>query len=157
MYGGKNFEDQMIYLVPFSGATTENIDSAVVHNSRFKFTGTVEHEGVYIIRMRPMMRLFINELIVIKEPGRIRTRLSSTSSAKGTPLNDSLQAWREYKQMIDDQMVDIRKQMKKATGEELARLKAQSDSLKSMFDRRNKQSITLNNNAFGEFLDKYVR
>ena len=157
LYGGKNFEDQIIYLVPFEGATPENIDSAVIHDGRFRFDGKAKEDGVYIIRMRPMMRLFIDELIVIKEPGRIHTMLSQHSSAKGTPQNDSLQSWREYKASVDSVMLDVRKQMKKATGEDLEALKRKQDTLKAQFDAHNRASISVNNNAFGEFLDKYAR
>lgn len=157
LYGGKNFEDQIIYLVPFAGATPDNIDSAVIHDGRFRFDGNATEDGVYIIRMRPMMRLFIDELIVIKEPGRIHTTLSQHSSAKGTPQNDSLQSWREYKASVDSAMLDVRRQMKKATGDELEALKRKQDNLKAQFDSHNRASISVNNNAFGEFLDKYAR
>ncbi len=157
LYGGKNFEDQIIYLVPFSGATSENIDSAVIHDSRFRFSGEAETDEVYILRMRPMMRLFIDELIIIREPGRIKTRLSQVSSAKGTPQNDSLQHWREFKMHIDSALTDVRKKMKRAQPEEYKDLRLQQDSIRAVFDRHNKQSITLNNNAFGDFLSKYAK
>lgn len=67
VYGGRDFEDQTIYLSPLSAASVqENADSAIIHDGRFHFEGTVEQDGVYILRMRPMMRLFIGELYIVR-------------------------------------------------------------------------------------------
>lgn len=157
IYGGRNFEDQTIYLVPFSGSTAGRVDSARVRDGRFRFDGTAETGGIFIVRMRPMMRLFIEELILIREPGNIRARLSEHSSASGTPLNDSLQNWREYKQTIDTQLEDIKKRLRRANAHEEARLKASQDSLRTLFDKHNRASAQANeDNTFGEFLESWV-
>lgn len=157
IYGGRNFDDQTIYLVPFSGSTAGRIDSAKVRDGCFRFDGTAEAGGIFIVRMRPMMRLFIEELILIREPGNIRAMLSEHSSASGTPLNDSLQSWREYKQTIDTQLEDIRKKLRRADPRETARLKASQDSLRTLFDKHNRASALANSgNTFGEFLDSWV-
>ncbi len=160
VYGGRNFEDEIIYLVPFAGGMTDKIDSAVIHEGHFRFEGEADHDVVYYLRMRPMMRLFIDELVIIKEPGHLRTRLSRVSYAKGTPQNDSLQNWRDYKSHIDSVKITLNKQLKRAEKDDPARaafLKAQMDSLSAAFNKRNRETAARNDNAFGEYIARYFR
>lgn len=157
IYGGRNFEDQTIYLVPFSGGASGGVDSAKVHDGRFRFDGVAEKDEICIVRMRPMMRLFIDEVLLVREAGHVHVNLSENSSASGTPLNDSLQCWREYKRELDNQLEDIKKKLRRATPEEYAALTASQDSIKNLFDRRNRASAAVNtNNAFGDFLDNWI-
>lgn len=159
VYGGRNFEDQTIYLSPLSAASLrEGADSAVIHDGRFRFEGNVDEDGVYVLRMRPMMKLFIGEPFIIKEPGRIRVRLNQVSSVAGTPQNDSLQAWFAFKSHIDSVLTDLKKQRKRLPADKADAIEAQRDSVKAVFETRCRQAVSLNNNAFGEFVDKwYVR
>lgn len=159
VYGGRNFEDQTIYLTPLSATSLkEDADSAIIHDGRFRFDGNVDEDGVFVLRMRPMMKLFIGEPFVIKEPGRIRVRLNQVSSVGGTPQNDSLQAWFTFKSHTDSVLTDLKKQKKRASVEQAAAIEAQRDSVRAAFERRCRQAVALNNNAFGEFVDKwYVR
>ena len=113
VYGGGKFEGETIYLVPFQNASSERIDSAVVHNGCFRFEGVADSSEIYILRMRPMMRLFIQELLVVREPGHIRTILNKISSASGTPLNDSFQVWKNYKVSTDSILSSWSRYMKK--------------------------------------------
>ena len=158
LYGGRNFEGRTIYLVPFSGAGADNIDSAIVHESRFHFDGTVQQDAVYTLHMNKVMSVFIDDLIIILEPGRIRTKLSQPSSAKGTPLNDSLQSWREFKAKNDSALRAVSKELMRARSAECrAALQDKQDSLRASFETRTRASIKQNNNAFGEFLGKVLR
>lgn len=160
VYGGRDFEDQTIYLSPLSAASVqENADSAIIHDGRFHFEGTAEQDGVYILRMRPMMRLFIGELYIIREPGRIRAKLSQVSTASGTPQNDSLQAWRDFKYVNDSLLTDIKRRLKKSSPEEMDVLHQQQDSIKAVFEKRCRETVAANpNTAYGDFIDKwYVR
>lgn len=159
VYGGRNFEDQTIYLTPLTAASIQEVsDSAVIHDGHFRFEGEVDEDGVYVLRMRPMMKLFIGEPFVVKEPGQIRVRLNQVSSVGGTPQNDSLQAWFMYKSHTDSLMTDLKKLKKRAPAEQAEAIEAQRDSVKAAFDIRCRQTVSLNNNAFGEFVDKwYVR
>ena len=157
LYGGRNFEDQTIYLVPFTGGASGTVDSAAIHDSRFRFSGIATKDEICIVRMRPMMRLFIDEVILIREPGHIHVKLNEVSTASGTPLNDSLQSWRDFKQDLDSQLEDIKKKLRRATPDEAQSLQAAQDSIKSLFDKRNRASAAINNNnAFGDFLDNWI-
>lgn len=159
VYGGRNFEDQTIYLSPLSAANfREGADSAVIHDGRFRFQGDVEQDGIFVLRMRPMMKLFIGETFVVKEPGQIKVRLNQVSSVGGTPQNDSLQAWFDFKQHIDSLITDLKKQKKRLPAEQAYVIEEQRDSLRAVFEKRCRQAVSLNTNAFGDFVDKwYVR
>lgn len=159
VYGGRNFEDQTIYLAPLSASSyRENADSAVIHDGRFRFEGKADVDGIFVLRVRPMMKLFIGEPFLIKEPGQIKVRLNQISSVGGTPQNDSLQALLSYKLHIDSLLTDLKKQRKRLPADEVVALDAKRDSLKALFESRCRQAVSLNNNAYGEFVDKwYVR
>lgn len=159
VYGGRNFEDQTIYLTPLSATSLkEDADSAIIHDGRFRFEGKADADGVFVLRMRPMMKLFIGEPFVIKEPGRIRVRLNQVSSVGGTPQNDSLQAWFSFKSHVDSVLTDLKRQKKRASAQQADAIEAQRDSVRAVFERRCRQAVSLNNNAFGDFVDKwYVR
>jgi hypothetical protein len=97
------------------GARAENVDSACIRQGAFRFESSIGEGGdVFIIRTRPLLRLDLEELLVIKEPGRLRVRLDSVSSASGTALNDSLQQWKEEKQQYDALQSRLRKELKTA-------------------------------------------
>jgi hypothetical protein len=46
-------------------------------------------------------RMGIQPLLVVVEPGNVQVRVDSISSAVGTPQNDSLQQWKQTKEMHD--------------------------------------------------------
>ncbi|MBP5364648.1 MAG: DUF4369 domain-containing protein [Bacteroidales bacterium] len=155
LYGGGKFEGETIYLVPFENPENR-IDSAFIHEGRFRFDGKVENAEICKIRMRPMMRLFIQELFIVKEPGHVRTILSKRSYTQGTPQNDSLQAWIDYKAATDSVIIAINKQKKRASDDELKALSQKQDSIQIVFDKHNRGVVERNNNAFGDFVNKYA-
>ncbi|MCQ2230137.1 MAG: DUF4369 domain-containing protein [Bacteroidales bacterium] len=157
LYGGTSFEGETIYMVPFGSSSVSGQDSAIIRNGRFRFEGNVDIPEICEIRMRPMMRLFVDKLICIKEPGHVWVTLNKRSTAKGTSLNDSLQAWRDYKYKTDSILVALNKQMKRATSEDLEKIQQEYDRLQSEFDNHNKAIVQRNDNAFGEYIDRFVR
>ncbi len=157
LYGGAQFEGEVIYMVPFGSASTEGQDSAVIRDGRFRFEGEAVRPEICEIRMRQMMQLFIDKLVCIKEPGHVWIVLSKPSSTKGSPLNDSLQVWREYKAQVDEKISNLNKLIKKAEGEELGALRTELDDIRHDFDVHNKQIVDRNDNVFGEYIERYVR
>ncbi len=154
VYAGGNFEGEMIYLVPFFNSNGAKIDSAVVQNGRFHFDGTIEGSEVCVLKFRPMMELFLDKLVVIKEPGNVWVILNRPSTAQGTPLNDSLQEWRGYQNKINQELQALNKQLKRATPQEAMTLTQHIDSVKHVFERHNRGVVQRNNNAFGTYVDK---
>jgi hypothetical protein len=111
------YEGEPVYLVPLRGATAANVDSVYIRQSSFRFERRLTGEGeanVCIIRTRPLLRLELQELLVILEPGCLRVSLDSLSSAHGTALNDSLQQWKEKKQQYDALQTYLNERLKTA-------------------------------------------
>lgn len=158
LYGGRSFEGETIYLVPFENPDRGDIDSAIVTDGHFVFEGTAAKPEICILRMRPMMRLFIEEQILVKEPGHIYSQLSKQSSAKGTAMNDSLQAWKTLKAQVADNIKQINKQIKNSTDiNDINRLTQQRDSLRTAFDQTTLETMRRNDNIFGQFLNRIMR
>ena len=60
-------DGEWIYLAPMENASIENIDSTRIENARFTFQGTGEE--MKVLRMRILLRLKFQELLVVTEPG----------------------------------------------------------------------------------------
>lgn len=92
---------EWIYLVPLVNAPVERVDSTVIEDGSFVFQGKVKTPEIYVIRTRPFLRLSLQELLVVKEPGEINAFVGQNSKANGTALNDSLQSWKEQKEIFE--------------------------------------------------------
>ncbi len=157
VYAGGNFEGEMVYLVPFFRSTSDSrIDSATIQNSRFHFEGEVSGSEVYEIRFRPMMELFLDKLVVIKEPGSVWVILNRPSTAQGTPLNDSLQTWRIYQTKVNQNIQQLNRMLKRAPAGTTKPIQDEIDSIKMSFERYNRGIVQRNPNAFGDYVDKYT-
>lgn len=85
-----------IYLVPAVGPQTpETVDSAYIRNGVFYFEGNEERIG--ILRLGFKYRMNHQELLIVTEPGEIHAFIGEISSASGTPQNEHLQQWKEYR------------------------------------------------------------
>lgn len=83
-----------IFLVPMTRpATMETVDSMVVENGHFEFSA--DTCDLRVIRIDYHFRMGLQDLLVVTEPGDLEVYIDSISSCKGTPQNDSLQAWKE--------------------------------------------------------------
>ena len=90
----ERFEGKKIFLLPAEGsATMETVDSVVVTNGKFAFQS--EPGEMKIIRIDYRYRTGVEDLLVVMEPGNLEVIIDSISSGKGTPQNDTLQAWKE--------------------------------------------------------------
>ena len=94
-----DLEGAKVFLVPIRNFSLRILDSTYVKNGSFTFRG--DSAGVYDIRLEKFRRLGIQSLLVVTEPGIIHATIGPVSSSYGTRSNDSLQAWKEYKQQID--------------------------------------------------------
>ena len=87
----EKYDGEYVFLVPLDGVMPRVIDSVQVKEKSFVFTGKADSAQVKIIRMRHLLRLDIQELLVVVEPGDIWVRLDTVSAAGGTPQNEKLQ------------------------------------------------------------------
>ena len=75
-------DGEWIYLAPMENASIENIDSTRIENARFTFQGTGEE--MKVLRMRILLRLKFQELLVVTEDRKQKT--DSESYALWTAL-----------------------------------------------------------------------
>lgn len=95
---GEQYEGKRIFIVPIYGPkTAEYVDSMEITNGKFHFTKdfTKDTMQMYQILLDYHYRMGVQQLLIVGEPGHIQVTIDSISSAKGTPQNDSLQAWKE--------------------------------------------------------------
>ncbi|MGI6222255.1 MAG: DUF4369 domain-containing protein [Prevotella sp.] len=86
------YNGEKIYLVPFDKPNASNVDSTIIQNDAFEFQGDTER--VAIIRMPIRLRLGMEELLVVTEPGTTHVHIDSVSHVSGTPQNEALQQWK---------------------------------------------------------------
>ena len=97
-------EGAKVYLVPIEEVSKENVDSTYIHNQFFEFRGT--DERVADIRLERRKRLGVETLLVVTEPGDIYVTLGKTSTGRGTPQNDTIQAWKHLTQSLYRKQID---------------------------------------------------
>lgn len=85
-----------IYFCPLPHPTEDVVDSTVVKNGTFTFT--IPADSCYVARLQldATVGSNIQMLYVAVEPGVLTVEMSEDSHGGGTPLNDSLQVWKDY-------------------------------------------------------------
>ena len=126
----ERFEGKKIFLLPAEGpATMETVDSVVITNGEFAFQS--EPGEMKIIRIDYRYRTGVEDLLVVMEPGNLEVIIDSISSGKGTPQNDTLQAWKERTMQHYRDLAPYRIQAKEA---EKAGDRATVDALKQKIE-----------------------
>lgn len=149
------YDGEWIYLVPMENAPGR-VDSAKITNASFSFSG--QGEEVKVLRMRHLLRIYIQELLVVTEPGTIRVKADSLGSVTGTPQNDALQKWKEGREKKQAAYRFIRRGLRTAAGEDSLHLVQMRDSL-----REQEQEMDFlflkgqGNSTLGTFMQKMLR
>jgi len=121
------YENEWVYLVPVKDASSKTVDSTLIRESRFQFKLKPKKQNrIYILRLRPALRFELQDILVISEPGTVTVNLNKNSSASGTPLNQTLQQWKEKKREYDSTYYSLRRQFNNETGE-LEKVRFQSE------------------------------
>ncbi|MDH6356599.1 DUF4369 domain-containing protein [Parabacteroides sp. PF5-9] len=150
---GNEYDGEWIYLVPFSGATNETIDSVRITDGQFHFEKSIVKEEIAILRTRPVLRLRLQELLVVIEPGKLNVVLNEESFASGTPLNGRLQQWKERKEQMDDTENLLRKMLKTADDSSQVELQRRMEKLAEEYITYNYEFVKDNrNNELGSFI-----
>ena len=140
-----SYNNKMVYMLNVE--TNKMIDSALVVDGKFTFTGSVD---TAVIRRLVLDRLFAN---LILENGKISVGMAIQGRAKGTPLNDEM--WKymteifEYRVAIFQKQEEARQNQQtntEATRRFLEKYSSKTDSLSTIFFNANK------NNALGTFV-----
>jgi len=154
---GTEYDGEIIYLVPFIGATIENVDSTYIKDGAFRFEKQVNQKDMMIIRTRPLLRLRLQELLVAIEPGELHVAIDSVSTSKGTPLNDSLQQWKEKKMKFEETRSVLKRMLLAADDDSKAEFQIRLERLSKEYDESNYNFLQENrNNMVGQFVYKIV-
>ena len=152
------FNGKKIFLVPMTRpATMETVDSMVVENGKFEFTA--DTCDLRVIRIDYHYRLGVQDLLVVTEPGDLVVNIDSISSCKGTPQNDSLQAWKERTERFNMEcspfMIEGRNAEKAGDKTTAESMKAKLDSMRRDYRRAsNALGESMKGTSFGDFLLK---
>ena len=129
----------------------------MIVNSEFQFEGSAQIPDIYIIRAKPLLRFTLQELLVVRESGKLIVEIGKNSIVSGTALNDSLQRWKEQKVKTDYLYEELRHQFKMANDADQSAIKQKADSLNTRildfhynFVRNNRDNVV------GKFVNKVM-
>lgn len=122
------YEGEWIYSTPAEGNFIGRIDSCRIKDSKFHFTGNKEE--VRIIRLKPILRLVAQEMLVVTEPGTIHVAVNTSSKVWGTPQNDTLMQWKNaVMQYINTKRVLLQAQQTHSSPSVIHTLQQSTDSI----------------------------
>jgi len=153
----KSYDGEIIYLVPIKTPVKAKVDSMIVKDGIIRFAGHANAPEICVIRAKPVLRFNIEELLVVREPGSLTVKIDKSSSVQGTPLNDSLQHWKERKMRFDFVNAELVKQFRVADEVSKPGIQQRADSLQ--VDRVDFHfNFVLNNkdNIVGQFVQKMM-
>ncbi|WP_235655863.1 DUF4369 domain-containing protein [Prevotella heparinolytica] len=149
------YDGEWIYLVPMENAPGR-VDSVKIANASFSFSG--QGEEMKVLRVRPLLRIDIQELLVVTEPGTIYVTADTLGSVAGTPQNDALQRWKEEREKMQMDYRLIRKRLPTATGEDSLQMVRRCDSLREQEREMNFLFLEeQGNNTLGRFMQNFLR
>jgi len=124
----KQYDGENMYLAPMENYSLDRVDSALITNGHFKFEGVADEAELFVLRAKPILRLRLQELLVVKESGKIVVKLDEISSASGTPLNDSIQKWKVAKIRFEKNYSEFSEQYQRADSSTRTLIKHRADS-----------------------------
>ncbi len=154
----KTYNGEIIYLVPINNPIKSYVDSTIVTNGVITFESSVTKPEICIIRAKPVLRYNLEELLIVREPGNLTVKLDKSSSVHGTPLNDSLQYWKERKMRYDFVNAELIKRFRESKDDiEKQILKAKQDSLMALSNQFHFNFVLRNkDNIVGQFVQKIM-
>lgn len=145
-----------IFLVPLFGPqTAEYVDSIEVKDGKFEFE--TDTTMMAKILMDYHFRIGVQTLLVVTEPGDLEVTIDSVSFGHGTPLNDSLQAWKELTEHHNREYAlysrTIRMLQERNLTDKAAKIKQEGDSVHLAYKNRTRQMAANNKGTvLGDFL-----
>ena len=153
----KSYDGETIYLVPLENAVKERVDSTVIKDGAFRFEGGLTVPEIYVIRVKPVLRYNLEELLLVRESGELTVTIDKKSSVRGTQLNDSLQYWKERKMRFDFVNAELVKQFRDADEASRSEIQQRADSLHVDATNFHFNFVKNNiNNIVGQFVQKIM-
>lgn len=151
----EQYDGEWMYLTPMENPRGR-IDSVKIANGSFTFTGSGEE--MRVLRLRPVLRLKIQELLVVTEPGQITVKADSIGSVTGTPQNDALQEWKEMREKKLASYSQLWRNLKGSAGADSLALAQQLKDLRNEERDYNFQFLCrLGHNTLGLFMQEMLR
>lgn len=123
------FDGELMYLVPMKGPHPRQVDSVRIKDGAFRFEG--DSFVVKVLRSPIRLRLRLQELLVVTEPGKILVNIDSVSTGGGTPQNDAMQAWKEHLAEYNGAIVPLWQALQNDADADTVALNATIDSLRA--------------------------
>lgn len=142
-----------VYLVPQPYPKAEQVDSTVIRDGRFEFKVDASQVRMCDITISRKSKVPFQRLLVAVEQGELEAVIGEVSSSRGTPLNDTLNQWKQVMSdagnRADELRAEIAKQSDKAVVDSL---KAEMEKAYADAERRTIEIIENNLNPMGGFL-----
>lgn len=142
-----------VYLVPQPYPKAEQVDSTVIRDGRFEFKVDASQVRMCDITISRKSKVPFQRLLVAVEQGELETVIGEVSSSRGTPLNDTLNQW---KQVMSDagNRAEVLRQMiaLQSDAAVVDSLKAEMEKAYAEAERRTIEIIENNLNPMGGFL-----
>jgi hypothetical protein len=149
-----HYDGQVIFWVPMEGEHPKPVDSTHVVKNTFRLVISDHNlNRMGIVRVRPRLRLALQDILVYTEPGTVFVHLDSVSRATGTPLNETLQYWKDSKQTYDMKAFALRRELRNANTDDQDSIGAKIKKLSAGYHDDIFQ-IVMNNkdNDIGKFI-----
>lgn len=111
----EKYNGKKIFMVPLTDSRKEVVDSVVIENGKFEFESDTMMIAKILVDYH--FRMGTEPILVVVEPGEVNVKIGSTSSAGGTPQNDSLQQWKVHKQEFDQRMMLMSAEIRRLSDE----------------------------------------
>ena len=154
MLPNDNYDKEVVYWVPMEGEHPKPVDSTHINKNTFRIVISEHNQNkMGIIRVRPLFRLDLQELLVFTEKGIVKVKLDSLSSAAGTPLNEVLQRWKDRKQTYDKEIYTLRKKYRNAGANDVTGIKEEMENVSAAYYDDIYQILVENkDNEVGKFI-----
>ena len=84
-----------VYLVPQPFPKAERVDSTVIRDGRFEFKVDASQVRICDITISRKSKVPFQRLLVAVEQGELEVVIDEVSSSRGTPLNETLNQWKQ--------------------------------------------------------------
>ena len=142
-----------VYLVPQPYPKAEQVDSTVIRDGRFEFKTDASQVRMCDITISRKSKVPFQRLLVAVEQGELEVVIDEVSSSRGTPLNETLNQW---KQVMSDagNRAEVLRQMiaLQSDAAVVDSLKAEMTQAYAEAERRTVEIIENNLNPVGGFI-----
>lgn len=151
---GDLYDNEVVYWVPFKDASSATVDSGRINKNTFRIVVSAHnYDRMGIVRVRPQFRLGLQDILVFAEKGTVNVHLDSISRATGTPLNETLQYWKDRKRSYDIDYFTLRRKLRTSDVDAQESIKTEMENVSTAYHNDIYQLVIDNNeNEAGKFI-----